>query len=179
MSDRPEGGIGYLEMREYNKARWAYDLQHPTSAVMQWLREAGNVSCASEDVRVEARSSPGIPIQVTKLANDEIQRIPKKLIKWADVEAAASDKFGASLLIVLGREVNTAMHRWSMEDKPRRFRELMCGEYEQFTLVVSPPRFEGDHSIVNCPCGYTMSVRTGGVESSQDSRDNCEMKSEA
>ncbi|MFF8817794.1 hypothetical protein ACF07D_07340 [Leucobacter sp. NPDC015123] len=158
MNDHPEGGVGYLEMREYNKARWAYDLSHPTSAFMQWLREAGNVSFSAEDVRVESSSSPGIPIPATKLAHDEIQRISNELNKWADVEAAANDKFGASLLIDLGREVSTAMHRWPMEDKPRRIQELMCGECEQFTLVVRPPRFEGDHSIVNCPCGYSMTL---------------------
>lgn len=158
MNDHPEGGVGYLEMWEYNKARWAYDLSHPTSAFMQWLREAGNVSFASEDVRVEASSSPGIPIPATKLAHDEIQRISNELNKWANVDTAANDKFGASLLIDLGREASTAMHRWPMEDKPRRIQELMCGECEQFTLVVRPPRFEGDHSIVNCPCGYTMTL---------------------
>ena len=158
MNDHPVEGVGYLEQREYKKACWAYDLSHPTSAFMQWLREAGNVSFAREDVRVDSGTCPGIPIPATKLAHDEIQRISNELNKWADLETAANDKFGASLLIDLGREVSTAIHRWPMEDKPRRIQELMCGECEQFTLIVRPPRFEGDHSIMDCPCGYSMTL---------------------
>lgn len=153
-----EEGCGYLEMREYNKARWAYEMSHPGSAFMQWLREAGNVSFAVEDIRVDSGSEPAIPIPATKLAHDEIARISSELNKWPGVEEAAHDKFGASLLIDLGREVGTAAHRWPMEDKPRRIQELMCGECEQFTLVVRPPRFEGDYSIVSCPCGYRMTM---------------------
>ena len=151
-------GVGYLDMRDYNKARWAYELSHPASPFMQWLLIAGNVSFAVEDIRVDSGSAPSIPIPATKLAHDEISRISVELNKWAGVDEAACDKFGASLLLDLGREVGTAAHRWPMEDKPRRVRELMCGECEQFTLVVRPPRFEGDHSIVTCPCGYRMTM---------------------
>lgn len=158
VNDHPEGGVGYLEQRDYKKACWAYELSHPTSAFMQWLREAGNVSFAGSDERVSSSTTPAIPIPATKLTHDEIQRISDELNTWADVDTAANDKFGASLLLDLGREVSTALHRWPMEDKPRRIQELMCGECEQFTLVVRPPRFEGDHSIVNCPCGYTMTL---------------------
>lgn len=158
IGDLATEGVGYLDMREFNKARWAYELSHPTSAFMKWLREAGNVSFAVEDIRVNGSSEPSIPIPATKLAWDEITRISNELNKWPGVEEAAGDKFGASLLIDLGREVSTAMHRWPMEDKPRRIQELMCGECEQFTLVIRPPRFEGDHSIVTCPCGYRMSM---------------------
>lgn len=153
-----EEGVGHLTMREFNKARWAYEQSHPASPFMQWLRTAGNVSFAVEDIRVDSATSPGIPIPATKLAHDEIARISSELNKWPGVEEAAHDKFGASLLIDLGREVGTAAHRWPMEDKPRRIQELMCGECEQFTLVVRPPRFEGDHSIVTCPCGYRMTM---------------------
>lgn len=156
VNDHPEGSVGHLEEREYNKARWAYDLSHPGSAFMQWLRTAGNVSFAGNEARVDSSTSPSIPIPATKLAHDEIQRISNALNKWADVETAANHKIGASLLIDLGREVGTAMDRWPMEDKPRRVQELMCGTCEQFTLVVRPPRFEGDRSLVDCPCGYTM-----------------------
>lgn len=158
ISDLAAEGVGYLEMREFNKARWAYEMSHPASPFMQWLRTAGNVSFAVEDIRVDSDTSSGIPIPATKLAHDEITRISTELNKWAGVEEAAHDKFGASLLIDLGREVATAMHRWPMEDKPRRIRELMCGECEQFTLVVKPPRWEGDESLVTCPCGYRMTM---------------------
>lgn len=151
-------GVGYLDMRDYNRARWAYEQSHPASPFMVWLREAGNVSFAVEDIRVNGSSEPSIPIPATRLAHDEIARISNELNKWPGVDEAAGDKFGASLLLDLAREVSTAMHRWPMEDKPRRVRELMCGECEQMTLVVRPPRFEGDHSIVTCQCGYRMTM---------------------
>lgn len=150
-----DDGVGYLDAREYDKARWAYEQSHPASAFMQWLLMAGNVSFSVDDV-VSGSTEPSIPIPATKLAHDEIQRISLELNKWPGVDEAAGDKFGASLLIDLGREVSTAMHRWPMEDKPRRVQELMCGECEQMTLVVRPPRFPGDDAIVTCPCGYRM-----------------------
>lgn len=151
-------GVGYLDMQQYNKARWAYEQSHPASPFMQWLRTAGNVSFSVDDINVSGSTEPSIPIPATKLAHDEIARISGELNKWPGVDEAAGDKFGASLLLDLGREVSTAMHRWPMEDKPRRIQELMCGECEQFTLVVKPPRFEGDHSIVTCTCGYRMTM---------------------
>lgn len=150
--------VGYLTMREFNKARWAYDMSHPASPFMAWLREAGNVSFSVDDEGVQSSTEPSIPIPATKLAHDEIARISLELNKWPGVEEAANDYFGSSLLLDLGREVATAAHRWPMEDKPRRIQELMCGECEQFTLVVKPPRWEGDHSLVTCPCGYRMTM---------------------
>ena len=157
-ADLATEGVGYLDMREYNRARWAYEQSHPTSAFMRWLLEAGNVSFSVDDGGAAPSSEPTIPIPATKLAHDEIARISLELNKWPGVDEAAHDKFGASLLIDLGREVSTAMHKWPMEDKPRRIQELMCGECEQFTLTVRPPRWEGDHSIVTCTCGYRMTM---------------------
>ena len=156
VGDLAAEGVGYLTMREFNKARWAYDMSHPASPFMAWLREAGNVSFSVDDEGVQSSTVPSIPIPATKLAHDEIARISLELNKWPGVEEAANDYFGSSLLLDLGREVATAAHRWPMEDKPRRIQELMCGECEQFTLVVKPPRWEGDESLVTCPCGYRM-----------------------
>lgn len=151
-------GVGYLEMRDYNKARWAYELSHPASPFMQWLRTAGNVSFAVEDIRVDSSTVPSIPIPATKLAHDEIARISLELNKWPGVEEAANDKFGASLLIDLGREVATAAHRWPMEDKPRRIVYLRCGGCGLLTLVYRPPRWAGDELKADCSnrCGFEL-----------------------
>ncbi len=151
-------GIGYLNMREFNKARWAYDMSHPASPFMAWLREAGNVSFSVDDDGVQSSTMPSIPIPATKLAHDEIARISLELNKWPGVEEAANDKFGASLLLDLGREVSTAMHRWPMEDKPRRIVDLRCGGCGLLTLVYRPPRWEGDELKADCSnrCGFEL-----------------------
>lgn len=149
-------GVGYLDMRDYNRARWAYDMSHPASPFMEWLKTAGHVRFEVEDVRVSGSADPVMPIAETTLAWQEITRISNELNKWPGVEEAAHDKFGASLLIDLGREVSTAVHRWPMEDKPHRMDSLRCGGCEQLTLVYHPPRFEGDRIIVNCGCGYEL-----------------------
>lgn len=156
IGDLASEGVGYLDMREFNKARWAFEQSHPASPFMLWLRDAGHVSFTVEDVRVSGSNDQAIPIPATKLAWEEITRISTELNQWPGVEEAACDKFGASLLLDLGREVGTAWARWPMEDKPRKIRELICGECEQMSLVVMPPRFEGDESIVKCDCGYEM-----------------------
>lgn len=149
-------GVGYLEMRDFNRARWAYEMSHPASPFMEWLQTAGNVSFAVEDIRVDGSAEAALPIPASKLAWEEITRISNELNKWAGVEEAAHDKFGASLLLDLGREVATAVHRWPMEEKPHRITELICGQCDQMTLVFKPPRFEGDEQIVQCPCGFRV-----------------------
>lgn len=148
-----DGRVGYLEYAEWNKAKWAYDY---AGKFLPWLEIAGYVNFDADVGNVDTSSSVGIGIPATSLTATEIQRIITELDRWPYLETAAKDKFGASLMIDLGREMSTAVHRWPMEDKPRKIRELMCGECEQFTLVVKPPRFEGDESIVKCECGYTM-----------------------
>jgi len=158
MNDLAAEGVGYLTMREFNKARWAYDMSHPASPFMAWLREAGNVSFSVDDDGVQSSTMPSIPIPATKLAHDEIARISLELNKWPGVEEAANDKFGASLLLDLGREVSTAMHRWPMEDKPRRIVDLRCGGCGLLTLVYRPPRWEGDELKADCSnrCGFEL-----------------------
>jgi len=149
-------GIGYLEMRDYNRARWAYEQSHPAAPFMQWLKIAGYVNFNVTDVRVQASSGGHIGIPATTLAHDEIQRISNELNRWAGVDEAAHDKFGASLLLDLGREVSTAMHRWPMEDRPHKVDAMRCGGCGMLTLTYRPPRFEGDHIRVDCPCGYVL-----------------------
>lgn len=148
-----DGRVGYLEYSEWKKARWAYDY---ADKFLPWLDIAGYVSFDADVGNVDTSSSVGIGIPATSLTATEIRRIIREIDHWPYLEIAAKDKFGASLMIDLGREMSTAVHRWPMEDKPRKIRELMCGECEQFSLVVKPPRFEGDESIVKCECGYVM-----------------------
>lgn len=150
-------GVGYLDMRDYNRARWAWEHSHPAAPFMLWLRDAGHVNFGVEDVRVDGSTNPAIPIPATKLAWGEITQIADELYtRYGDVETAAGDKFGASLLIDLGREVTTAAHRWPMEDKTRKVVDIICPTCDEVTLVYRPPRFEGDEQVIDCKCGYVM-----------------------
>ena len=150
-----DGRVGYLEQRDWNKARWAYDY---ADKFLPWLDVAGYVSFDADVGTVDTSASAGLGIPATSLMADEIRRLIREIDRWPYLETAARDIFGASLMLDLGREMTTAVHRWPMEDKPRQIQELMCGECEQFTLTVRPPRWEGDHSIVTCTCGYRMTM---------------------
>lgn len=149
-------GVGYLEIRYYNLARWAWEQSHPAHPFMRWLRIAGYVSFAPEDVRVQSSGDGHIGIPATKLAYDEILRLSGELNKWAGVDEAAHDQFGAFLLTMLGEEVSTAAHRWPMEDKPHKVEAMRCGGCGMLTLTYRPPRWEGDNIRVDCPCGYVL-----------------------
>lgn len=156
-TDLAAEGVGYLEMRDYNRARWAWEQSHPASPFMAWLKIAGYVSFTAEDVRVQSSSEGHIGIPATKLAHDEIQRIAGELYRqFGELDKAAHDKFGASLLIDLGREVSTAAARWPMEDKPHKVEAMRCGGCGMLTLTYRPPRWEGDNVRVDCPCGYVL-----------------------
>lgn len=151
-----EEGVGYLDMREYRKAQWAYEHSHPASPFMRWLKIAGYVSFNAEDVRVQTSSSGHINIPATKLAWEEITRLSNELNQWRDVDEAACDQFGAFLLVELGREVSTAAARWPMEEKPHKIEVMRCGGCEMLTLMYRPPRWEGDNIRVDCGCGYVL-----------------------
>ena len=148
-----DGRVGYLEQRDWNRARWAYEY---ANKFLPWLDMAGYVSFDADVGTVDTSASVGLGIPATSLMADEIRRLIREIDRWPYLETAARDIFGASLMLDLGREMTTAVHRWPMEDKPRKIRELICGECEQMSLVLKPPRFEGDDTIVKCECGYTM-----------------------
>lgn len=156
MSDLATEGVGYLDMREYNKARWAWEQSHPASPFMCWLKVAGYVSFDVQDVRVQSSGGGHIGIPATTLAYEEILRLSGELNKWAGVDEAAHDQFGAFLLTELGREVSTAVARWPVEDRPHKIEAMRCGGCGMLTLTYRPPRWEGDQIRVDCPCGYVL-----------------------
>lgn len=145
--------VGYLDMKEWNRARWAYDYAF---RFMPWLRIAGYVSFQVEDIRVDSSRMSGIGLPPTKLAYLEISRHLGELNQWHDIDAAARDVHGAQILIDLGRETSTAVARWPMEERPHRVDALRCGGCEELTLMYRPPRWEGDIIRVDCQCGYVL-----------------------
>lgn len=153
-------GVGYLDMREFNKARWAWEQSHPASEFMQWLQVAGHVSFADEDVRVTGSSDPSIPIPATKLAWEEITRLATEIYnQYGDLEPAAGDHHGAELIELLIREVQTAWYRWPIEEKPHKVTAMPCPGCNMLTLMYKPPREHGDGVLVDCvaECGHEMS----------------------
>lgn len=155
-ADLAAEGVGYLDMRDYKRAQWAYDQSHPASTFMKWLKVAGYVSFDAEDVRVQSSGGGHINIPATKLAWEEITRLSGELNKWPGVDEAACDQFGAFLLTELGREVSTAAARWPMEDRPHKIEAMRCGGCGMLTLTYRPPRWEGDQIRVDCNCGYVL-----------------------
>lgn len=148
-----DGRVGYLEMSDWNRARWA---QSYSTHFLPWLKIAGYVDFSVADIRVDSSNSGSIGIPATTLAHDEIKRILTELERWPYMETAAKDIFGAHLMIELGREMSTAVHRWPMEDKPHKVTSMRCGGCAQLTLTYRPPRWEGDQISVDCQCGYVL-----------------------
>lgn len=145
--------VGYLTMREWNRARWAYDYAF---RFLPWLRVAGYVSFEVEDIRVDSSSAAGIGIPPTKLAYLEISRLMNEINRYDDMEVLAADADGHFLIRDFGREVSTAVARWPMEDKPHKVNALRCGSCEELTLMYRPPRWEGDVIKVDCKCGFSL-----------------------
>lgn len=154
MNDHPEGGVGYLERREYNRFVWAWE---QAGKIAAYLYSAGKINSGGEtDIRVDSSSTPATPLDATWLAADEISGHLQALNSFHDAEHAASDKIGQYHAIELGRCVSAADHRWPMQDKPHHVRFLRCGGCLELTLTYRPPRWNGDNVKVDCGCGYSM-----------------------
>lgn len=160
MSDHPEGGVGYLEMREYNRFVWAWE---NAGKIASYLYGAGHLNSSGEtDIRVDSSTAPSTPLDATWLAADEITGHLHALNVFPDSEAAANDKIGQYHAIELGRLVSIADRRWPMEDKPHRIRHMRCGGCEELTLMYRPPRFPLDGIKVDCFCGYELNEEEYG-----------------
>lgn len=159
-NDLAAEGVGYLDMREYNRARWAWEQSHPAAPFMLWLKVAGHVNFSPDNIRVASSTSPGIPIPATSLAFAEITRLADYLYEqFGDVETAAQDKYGgAPVLLDLAREVSTAYARWPIEEKPHRVNVIPCPGCNMLTLMYRPPVEKNDAVTITClaQCGTTI-----------------------
>lgn len=149
-----DGRVGYLEHSEWKKARWAYDY---ADKFLPWLDSAGYVNFTGGGERVDSSSSNPVGVPATAVAADTIRRLITEIDRWPYMETAAKDKIGASRMIDLGREMASAVHRWPMEEKPRKITVMTCGGCDKLTLASKPPRFPGDKIIISCYCGYELS----------------------
>lgn len=160
-ADLATEGVGYLDMKDYNRARWAYELSHPASPFMVWLKSAGYVRF-DDKVRVSGSNTPTLPIPATKLAYVEILRVSNLIYEsWPDgVESAAANKIGASHLLDLTREVGSAYNRWPERERPHRITSFACAGCDRLTLMYRPPREFEDEVRIDCwaaDCDYVLS----------------------
>lgn len=145
--------VGYLTWEEWRRFRIAVD---KSLIIVPWFRVAGYIKSDINEIRSPSSSHPlGIP--PTWLAAEEITRWSKELQYWADLEDVANDVDGKDIAMTFTREVETALARWPVEDKPHKVRYLRCQECAGETIKYDPPQFDGDEIHIACTeCGHHL-----------------------
>lgn len=138
--------VGYLTWGEFDRFRVAV---HRSLQIVPWLRAVGYVQGEVNEIRSPSSDRPlGIP--PTWLAAEEISRLSTELRYWPDLEDAANDTYGKSIALQFTREVETAMARWPIEDKPHKVRHVRCQGCSGETIRYSPPRYESEPVTIAC-----------------------------
>lgn len=147
------GDIGYLTWEEFDRFRRAV---HQAQIVIPWFRVAGYIRGHAEEVRAPSSNHPlGLP--PTWLAAEEITRLSVELRYWPNLEDVANDLFGRDIAVLFTREVETALHRWPIEDRPHKVRHVRCQQCAGETIRYEPPSFEGDKVHIACTeCGHEL-----------------------
>lgn len=130
-----DGNVGYLTADEFDKFTRAVANAQKHIA---WWRIAGHIKSGDEDELNVRSSDPTIPLYATWLAAEEITNLLQEINHWGTLEDVA--KFGHEFALLITREVETAMHKWPMEDRPHKVRFLRCRACQQMTLKYYPPR---------------------------------------
>lgn len=138
--------VGYMTWEEFDRFRRAV---FKSQQVVPWFRVAGYIKGAAEEVRSPSSNHPlGLP--PTWLAAEEITRLSHELRYWADLEDIANDDFGITIARQFTREVETALARWPIEDKPHKVRHVRCQECAGETIRYRPPQHDGDNVHIAC-----------------------------
>lgn len=144
--DPAEGGVGYLTWDEFDRLGRAVKNAHKHVA---WWRIAGHIKLGDSEEHRPRSSDPTIPLPATWLAAEEISRLLGELNGWPTLEDAANTLDGQFFATLLIREVETAMAKWPMSDRPHKVRFLRCRACQQQTLKYYPPnrgeRRDADH----------------------------------
>lgn len=151
MSDHEN--VGYLTWEEFDRFRRAV---HKSVQVVPWFRVAGYIKGGVEEVRAPSSNHP-IGIPPTWLAAEEITRLSTELRYWPDLEDVANDDYGADIAKMFTREVETALARWPIEDKPHSVEHVRCQACVGETIRYTPPQFDGDITHIACTaCGHVV-----------------------
>lgn len=133
MSDHEN--VGYLTWEEFDRFRQAV---HDSQQVVPWFRVAGYIKGGVEEVRAPSSNHP-LGLSPTWLAAEEITRLSIELRYWPNLEDVANDQYGADTARLFTREVETAMARWPITDKPHKVRHIRCQGCAGETIKYTPP----------------------------------------
>lgn len=134
--DPSEGSVGYLTWEEFNRLGWA--VQNAMKHV-SWWRVCGHVRSGDPDERIHRSREHALPLPAAWLAATEVSRLLGELNRWPELEDAAADMEGQWFCLELIREVETAMARWPIEDRPHRVQFIRCMACDRLTLKYFPP----------------------------------------
>jgi len=143
--DPNAGGVGLLTWDQYERFTRAVD---DAQKHVPWWRIAGNITSGDPDEHRTRSSDPKIPLPATWLAAEEITNLLEEINQWSTLEDVA--KFGHEFALQLTREVETAMHKWPISDRPHKVRHLQCRTCQRPTLKYYPPRIAGGDITVRC-----------------------------
>ena len=156
--DPAAGGVGYLTWDEWDNLTkgWVTAIKH-----LPWWWVAGQIRGGDIDEMRHRSTEPSLPIPATWLAAHEITRLMQELNQWPELEDAAHDIYGADIVKLLTREVQTAAAKWPISDRSHKVRHFRCQACQQLTLKYLPPN---DHAPADAP-KVTVQVRVadGGV----------------
>ena len=145
--DPNAGGVGYLTWDQFDRLTRAVN---DARSHVPWWRVAGHIRVGDEDEARSRSSDHTIPLPATWLAAEEISRLLGELNRWQTLEQAVNTLEGQFFAELLTREVETAMAKWPMEDKPHKVRYLRCRVCQQQSLKYYPPRAGGGDITVKC-----------------------------
>lgn len=127
--------VGYLTWEEFDRFTRAV---HDSQKAVPWFRVAGYIKGGAEEVRAPSSNHP-LGLSPTWLAAEEITRLSRELRYWPNLEDVANDDYGASIARQFTREVETALSRWPIEDKPHKVRHVRCQQCVGETIKYTPP----------------------------------------
>lgn len=146
--------VGYMTYDEFARFQRAV---HQSVKVVPWFRVAGYIKGGVEEIRASSSNHP-IGVPPTWLAAEEITRLSTELRYWPNLEDVARDDYGSDVAKTFTREVETALARWPIEDKPHKVRHVRCQQCAGETIRYTPP--VGIWQAVNIACtecGHTYS----------------------
>lgn len=136
--DPNAGGVGFLTFDEYDRLVRA--VGHARTHI-HWWRIAGHIRLGDAEEHKSRSSDPMIPLPATWLAAEEIGNLLLEINSVPTLEDAAKQL--PEIAMTLTREVETAMAKWPMSDRPHKVRYLRCRVCQQQTLKYYPPNLKG------------------------------------
>lgn len=135
-----EGNVGYLTFCEFQRFTRAWENAYTH---VSWWRVAGYIKLGDRDEHRTRGSELPLGVPSTWLAAEEISRLMGGLNGWRQLEDAVNDQWGAELALLFTREVETAMAKWPVEDRPHDVRYFGCTACQQQRLRYYPPKYIG------------------------------------